>query len=77
MTQKADKTNLTESLKALESIADWFDSQEAVDVEEGLTKVKQAASLIKQSKARLAEIENEFQTIEKEIVEEAPEELEP
>jgi exonuclease VII small subunit len=63
----ADKVNLTKSLKELEEIADWFDNQEAVDVEEGLTKVKQAAKLIKNSKARLKEIENEFQEIEKEI----------
>ena len=66
----ADKTNLTKSLHDLEEIAEWFDSQEAVDVEVGLTKVKQAAKLIKQSKARLAEIENEFQEIQKEISDE-------
>jgi hypothetical protein len=65
-----DKTNLTDSLKELEKIAEWFEDQQEVDVEEGLTKVKEAAKLIKDSKARLAEIENEFQEIEKEISDE-------
>ena len=43
------------------------DKRQDVDVEEGLTKVKDAATLIKTSKARLAQIENEFQDIEREI----------
>jgi hypothetical protein len=70
-----NKVNLSKALEELEAIADWFDDQEAVDVEEGLTKVKQAAKLIKGSKARLAEIENEFQEIEKEIADESDEVL--
>lgn len=63
----ADSKNLTESLKKLETIVGWFDEQQEVDVEQGLTKVREAATLIKESKARLAEIENEFEAIEKEI----------
>jgi len=63
----AEQKNLTESLSELEEIVSWFDEQGEVDVEQGLTKVKAAATLIKDSKARLAEIENEFQAIEKEI----------
>lgn len=64
----ADKqVNLTQLLADLEKIAEWFDDQTAIDVEAGLTKVKQAAKLIKASKARLAEIENEFREIEKDI----------
>jgi exonuclease VII small subunit len=62
-----EQKNLTESLGELERIVTWFDEQGEVDVEQGLTKVKAAAALIKDSKARLAEIENEFQAIEKEI----------
>lgn len=69
----ADKTNLTKSLKDLETIVEWFEQQEDVDIEQGLLKVKEAASLIKDSKARLAEIENEFIEIEKDIITE-PEE---
>lgn len=73
----AEQNNLTKSLTELEEIVNWFDEQGEVDVEQGLTKVKAAAVLIKDSKARLAEIENEFQAIEKEINdgEEAEEEV--
>lgn len=65
----SDKTNLTNSLDELQKIVNWFDEQDEVDVEVGLTKVKEAAQLIKSSKTRLAEIENEFEAIEKEIAE--------
>lgn len=68
MTENTDDTvNLTQSLQELEGIVQWFDNQEEVDVEQGLTKVKAAAKLIKDSKSRLAAIENEFAEIEKEI----------
>lgn len=70
-------TNLTESLKKLEAIAEWFDEQQDIDVEEGLTKVKEAAGLIKSSKARLAAIENEFQAIEREVGSDDDIEVEP
>lgn len=62
-----ETVNLTESLHQLETIVQWFEKQEEVDVEQGLTKVKDAAELIKASKARLVVIENEFNAIEKEI----------
>ena len=63
----SDATNLTDNLKKLEEISQWFEEQDDLDVEEGLTKVKEAASLIKSSKARLAAIENEFQAIERDV----------
>ena len=56
---------MNETLKKLEAISSWFDSQREVDVEEGLKKVKEGAELIKASKARLAEIENEFLEVKK------------
>jgi exonuclease VII small subunit len=59
------KINLNETLKKLEAISQWFDSQREVDVEEGLKKVKEGAELIKASKARLSEIENEFEEVKK------------
>lgn len=70
----SEQTNLTQSIKELEEIVQWFDDQQEVDVEEGLEKVKSAAGLIKASKARLADIENEFSQIEKEIAEDDTEE---
>ncbi len=67
MAGKKAEGNLTTSLKELNAIVTWFDEQEQVDVEQGLEKVKVAAKLIKESKSRLAEIENEFREIEKEM----------
>lgn len=59
--------NLTEALTELQNIVTWFDGQDNVDVEQGLEKVRAAAVLIKNSKTRLAHIENEFREIEKEM----------
>ncbi len=68
MAEKETKqTNLSQSLKELSEIVDWFEQQEDVDIEKGLEKVKQAAALIKKSRGRLTEIENEFEEIKKEI----------
>ncbi|MCX6739309.1 MAG: exodeoxyribonuclease VII small subunit [Candidatus Parcubacteria bacterium] len=70
MEKKTNAVNLSETLKKLEAISSWFDSQREVDVEEGLKKVKEGADLIKTSKARLAEIENEFEEVKKGMSEE-------
>jgi exonuclease VII small subunit len=64
-----DKVNLTESLGKLEEINEWFDNQDEVDIEEGLQKVREGISLVKASKKRLQEIENEFDEVRKELVE--------
>lgn len=74
MTKKTNNINLTESLKKLNEIVSWFENQEDIDVEVGLEKVREASELIKVSKGRLAEIENEFKEIEKEISAEVEEE---
>jgi exonuclease VII small subunit len=63
----ADAKNLNNSLKRLTEITEWFDNQEEIDVEEGLSKVKEAVSLIKASKERLKKVENEFEEIKKEL----------
>jgi len=67
MSKKAEKKNLNKNLKRLSDIAEWFENQEEIDVEEGLDKVKEAAELIKISKERLREIENEFEEIKRTI----------
>jgi len=67
MAQEQKTDNLNNNLKKLSEIAEWFDSREEVDVEEGLVKVKEAVVLIKASKQRLKEIENEFKEIQKDI----------
>ncbi len=67
MATKSNAVNLTKSLEELGAIVSWFENQSNVDVEVGLEKVRAAATLITASKSRLAEIENEFRELEKEI----------
>lgn len=67
MTKKNGQTNLNETLKKLSQIVSWFESQSELDVEKGLEYVKEGATLIKSSRERLSEIENEFKEIKKEI----------
>jgi len=67
MKKPASQTNLNDTLKKLAGIVSWFESQSELDVEKGLEYVKEGAALIKSSRERLSEIENEFQEIKKEI----------
>ena len=67
MTSKKNQINLNETLKKLAQIVLWFESQSELDVEKGLEYVKEGAKLIKSSRQRLGEIENEFKEIKKEI----------
>lgn len=61
------QSSLGESLKKLEAIAEWFETQEEIDVEKALEKVKEGVALIKESKTRLKEVENEFEVVKKEL----------
>lgn len=61
------ETNLSESLKKLEEVVTWFEDQEEVDVEEGLKKVKEGATLIRASRDRLKQVENEFEEVKKDL----------
>lgn len=65
--KKREANNLKKSLDELRSIADWFDGQEEVDVEQGLEKAKKGVKLVKECRRRLAELENEFEEIKKEL----------
>ncbi len=65
--KKSEKQTLGSSLKSLEEIVKWFDAQEEVDVEAGLEKVKSGVALIKASKQRLRELENEFEEVKGEL----------
>lgn len=64
---KKSTVNLNETLKKLAHIVSWFESQSELDVEKGLEYVKEGAELIKASRGRLSEIENEFKEIKKDI----------
>ena len=61
------KQNLKEYLIQIEKITTWFEDQDEIDIEEALEKVKQAAKLIKASKDKLAQVENEFKEIKKKV----------
>lgn len=65
------KNSLKESLKKLKNIVAWFDQQEEVDVEAGLERVKEGAQLIKESRAELKSLENEFEKVKKELGDDA------
>jgi len=65
--EKPDVKNLSDNLKKLSEITKWFESQEEIDIEKGLKKVKEAVALIKASKERLKAVENEFEEIKKEV----------
>lgn len=65
--EKSNAKNLNSNLKRLSEITQWFDNQDEVDVEEGLKMVKEAADIIRTSRERLKNIENEFEEIKKEI----------
>ncbi len=64
------KKTLADSLEKIQEIISWFDNQEEVDVEMGLDKMKEGAKLIKESRERLREIENEFEIVKKELEQE-------
>lgn len=59
--------NLNKNLSKLSEIANWFENQKDINIEEGLKKVKQAAVIVKESKGRLKEIENEFEEIKVDV----------
>ena len=65
MNMSMKKESLSESLKKLEAITEWFERQETVDVEIALEKVKEGVVLIRESKTRLREVENEFEIVKK------------
>ena len=64
---KGEHINLTETIKKLRTITGWFESQDEIDVEKGLEKVKEGAELIKASRERLKELENEFEEVKKKL----------
>lgn len=61
------KEKISESLKELEKIVEWFDEQKEVDIEKGLEMVQKGAEIIKSLKGRLKDVDNQFQEIKKDI----------
>jgi hypothetical protein len=67
MAAKKQQSEFKHHLEEIADILKWFDEQEELDVEQALEKIGKASGLIKASKKRLAEIENEFKEIKKEV----------
>ena len=67
MNMSMKNESLSESLEKLEAITEWFERQESVDVEAALEKVKEGVALIRESKVRLKEVENEFEIVKKSL----------
>jgi exodeoxyribonuclease VII small subunit len=57
------KENFAKSFKDLEDITEWFDSEENLDLEQGLKKFEKGLELANDLKARLSEIENKVEKI--------------
>ena len=62
--------NLTETIKKLRAITEWFETQDEINVEKGLERIKEGADLIKASRFRLKELENEFEEVKKKLADE-------
>jgi hypothetical protein len=67
MVKSEQSVNLSDTIKKLRSITEWFESQNEIDVEKGLDKIKEGAELIKASRLRLKELENEFDEVKKKL----------
>ncbi|MDR3581948.1 MAG: hypothetical protein P4L67_01600 [Candidatus Pacebacteria bacterium] len=64
---KTTSKGLKEHLDKIKKISEWFEEQDEIDLEAALVKIREAGELIKLSKERLVEVENEFQEIKNEI----------
>ncbi len=68
---KKEKKDIGAELGKLEKIVQWFETQDQVDVEEGLSKVREGAELIKDLKQKIKKVENEFEEIKKDLSDDA------
>ena len=66
-TSSKKQSSLKEHLEDIKKISDWFENQSEIDLEEALVKIREAGELIKLSKDRLVEVENEFKEIKAKI----------
>lgn len=62
MSKKKD-FNFAEAFIELEQITRWFDSQEGIDLDEGLKKFERGLTLADALKKKLSEVENKVEEI--------------
>jgi exodeoxyribonuclease VII small subunit len=70
MADDPKKFDFTKSISRLEEINAWFQNED-FNLDEGLQKLKEGKDLIKKSRGRLQEVENEFVKIKQEFPEES------
>lgn len=59
------KVNFAKSFEELEEITQWFESEEALDLEKGLKKFERGLELAGALKKSLSEVENKVNEIKK------------
>ncbi len=64
---KEGKKKISDELQELQKIVDWFESQEEINLEDGLQKVKDGSKIIKHLKSQIEAAENEFEVIKKDF----------
>ncbi len=65
--QTKEDINLSDAIKELKQITEWFEKQDEINIEESISKIKQGAVLVKECKEKLKEMENTFEEIRKEL----------
>ena len=75
MSDQKDKTfDFAKAIEELEEINCWFQNEE-INLDEGLSKFRRGLELIKKSRERLKQVENEFKEIKEKY--ETKEDIEP
>ena len=72
MADDPKKFDFTQAITKLEQINAWFQNED-FNLDEGLQKLKEGKELIKKSRTRLQEVENEFVKIKQEFADEVQE----
>lgn len=67
MKKTKETQNLAQDIADLKQLSQWFEANPNFNLEEGLVNVKEAARLYKQIKNQLADLENEFSHVKKDL----------
>lgn len=63
--KKKTTINFSEAFQELESITEWFDSEENLDLDKGLKQFERGLELASELKKKLSEVENKVEEIKK------------
>lgn len=65
--QEQKEITITRALSQLKEISEWFDSQENIDIDLAISKIKEGVKLVKICKEKLKVAENTFTELKKEL----------